>query len=106
MPSNGKGFGSPAPSAAAAAAATGTSKTPGSPAGSKKMLRIFRFGVEAAAVTKAVEACGWQARVTLVESIKEADLILAAKCSSSGKHRNLAQVCGVGTGMWCVCGMV
>lgn len=55
------------------------------------MLRIFRFGVEAAAVTKAVEACGWQARVTLVESIKQADLILAAKCSSSGKHRNLAQ---------------
>lgn len=58
----------------------------------KKLLRIFRFGVESAAVNRAVEACGWQARITLVESIKEADLILAAKCSSTGKHRNLAQV--------------
>lgn len=64
------------------------------------MLRIFRFGVESAAVSKAVEACGWQARVTLVESIKEADLILAAKCSSTGKHRNLAQVCGWNMALW------
>jgi hypothetical protein len=86
MPSNGKGFGTPAASATAAVYKTKT-------AGGQNIVRIFRFGVEAAAVTKAVEACGWQARVALVESIQEADLILAAKCSSGGKHRNLAQVC-------------
>jgi hypothetical protein len=60
-------------------------------------VRVFRFGVEAAAVSQVIEACGWQARVALTDSIKDADIMLAAKCSPSGKHRNLAQVrAGVG----------
>jgi hypothetical protein len=56
------------------------------------VLKVFRFGVESTAVSKAIEACGWQGMLDQVESIKAADLILAAKCSSTGKHRNLAQV--------------
>jgi hypothetical protein len=95
MPSNGKGFGSPVPSPAAAAAApaaSGAAAADRKSAGGGKVLKVFRFGVESAAVSKAIEACGWQGRLDQVESIKGADLILAAKCSSTGKHRNLAQV--------------
>lgn len=81
MPSNGRGFG--APRAAAA--------PPRSAPSGGKLVRIFRFGVNAAAVNRAVESCGWQGRVELVDSIKTASLILAVKNTSGGKHQNLAQ---------------
>ena len=79
LPSNGKGFGS-IPSQ--------PTQAPGGP----NLVQVFRFGVEAAAVCQVIEACGWQTRVALTDSIKDADIMLAAKCSPSGKHRNLAQV--------------
>jgi hypothetical protein len=90
MPSTGKGFGTPAPAAAAAAAPAQAASS--SSSGRHKRVRVFRYGVEAVALTRALEAAGWHSRVQLVESLKEADLVLAVKNTAGGRHRNLAQV--------------
>ena len=80
LPSNGRGFGSK-PAAAPAPVQLGPD-----------VVKVFRFGVDAAAVSKAIEGCGWQGRVAVVDTLQQADLILAVKNTQGGKHRNLAQV--------------
>jgi hypothetical protein len=55
-------------------------------------VKVFRFGVEAAAVQRAVNACGWQERVLQVDAIGQADLLIAVKDTAGGKHQNLTQV--------------
>jgi hypothetical protein len=55
-------------------------------------VKVFRFGVEAAAVQRAVDACGWQERVLQVDTIGQADLLIAVKDTAGGKHQNLTQV--------------
>ncbi|KAF6253139.1 hypothetical protein COO60DRAFT_464932 [Scenedesmus sp. NREL 46B-D3] len=105
LPSSGKGFGSLASSSttrAAAAAARQPSSTPSSSSSSsstpstsgrssKRVVKVFRFGVEAAAVQRAVNACGWQERVLQVDAISQADLLIAVKDTAGGRHQNLTQ---------------
>lgn len=89
LSSNGKGFGGEAASTTGAPSAAETSGR-GSP--HSRVVKVFRFGLTAAAVSKAIEACNWQGRVVSVDNIKQADLLLAIKCTPGGEHLKLGQV--------------
>lgn len=59
---------------------------------SRKTIKMFRFGVEAAAIQKAIQQNGWEDRVEQVEQLNQADVLVAVKCTPGGRHQNLQQV--------------
>ncbi len=61
---------------------------------SGKVLRLFRYSVEQSKIDQAIRDNGWQGRVVQVDSIQEADAIIAVKLTAGGKHQNLSQVGG------------
>eukprot|EP00879_Flechtneria_rotunda_P015480 GHRR01016189.1.p1 GENE.GHRR01016189.1~~GHRR01016189.1.p1 ORF type:complete len:228 (+),score=117.28 GHRR01016189.1:43-684(+) len=57
----------------------------------KQLLKLCRYAVEATAVQKALDACGWSHLVKQVEGIGQADVMVAVKNTPGGKHQNLTQ---------------
>lgn len=58
---------------------------------SRDSLRVFRYSISECQLQEAFKHAGWESRVSLASEVQEADVVVSAKVSASGKHINHVQ---------------